>query len=105
MESELSFLISLLLNDDVPKDIRVLLKDRIKAVEESFKKPTIPIPIPGAYVPLQAQSTQRILDQMEQPLPIITSPAVANAIAERQKAVSIAVSGSPEKGRISPRKF
>lgn len=41
-----------------------------------------------------------------QPVAVIAqTPAAAAAIADRQNAISQAISGKPEKGRTSPRKF
>ena len=77
----------------------------------------------------QSPSTQRILDEMAaegqqepvndrigtpmasgpnatpQGLPIAQTPAAAAALAARQDAINIAISGREEKGRTSPRKF
>lgn len=108
MDSELSFLISLLLNDDVPKEIKALLKDRIKLVEESYKaKPQI-VAHPGFGGIIQAQSTQRILSEMPQEVPIqaaTVSPVAAQALANRAQLMADASSGRKEPGRTSPRKF
>ena len=72
----------------------------------------------------QSPSTQRILDQMaaegsvvpeaapayqrepvSMPDQIAQTPAAAAALAARNEAIRIAVSGKEEKGRTSPRKF
>jgi hypothetical protein len=104
--TELSFLISLLLNDELPKSLKQTVADRIKEVELKL----VPSVQPRAPAGNQAASTQKILDEMamnpipvEQPLP--QTQAAAQALAHRQQLIAQATSGVAEKGRTSPRKF
>ena len=85
MDSELSFLIKLLLDHKLPKITKDLVASRVKEVEAAFK--TIPIPIIPAFVPpavpatyvkpvkdpnAQSPSTMKILqDGGPLPVPII----------------------------------
>lgn len=131
--TELSFLISLLLNDDVTKPVKLLIADRIKEVEARPGPVWVnPQALHNIYTPVssksaQSPSTQRILDEMaaegqpvamierpampgevssnEQNTIIASTPAAAQALAARQQAIANATSGRSEKGRTSPRKF
>lgn len=125
--TELGFLLDLLLeHDELPKDIRLKIKDRIKEIEvrpitQGFGL-TLPQTIPGQVtcIPphLAGQAPSTIKNFMkDNPMPlndlspeavptsIVTSPAAAQALQARQAAISQGISGKPEKGRTSPRKF
>jgi hypothetical protein len=108
--TELSFLLDLLLNHKLPKATKEAITGRIKEIETLAHQPTITQPQWQPRPPRNAQSpsTQRILDEMAQEpsvSQIAQTPAVAAALAARQEAISIALSGKEEKGRSSPRKF
>jgi len=127
--SELSFLLELLLSHKLAKGTKEAITDRIKEVERRLvqpQQPNVPMSGPQAVRPArsaQSPSTQRILDEMAaegasliQPNPvspespgipaqIAQTPAAALALAARQEAINIAVSGKEERGRTSPRKF
>lgn len=123
MISELSFLIELLLNHKLPTATKQLVKGRIEDVEKSYStvRPVTniaPRPLPAGAA-IQAASTQAILDRNPDlanatynvaPIPvpveqIAQTQATANALASRAAAINQAMSGNPEKGRTSPRKF
>lgn len=122
--SELSFLIQLLLNDDVPVKVKLLLADRIKEVETNLVTPPAFVPDPiggGTYYPSrspnnpnrQAPSTQAALERHglipdAAPVPveqIAQTPAAAAALAQRSAIIAGARSGKPQDGATSPHKF
>jgi hypothetical protein len=107
--TELSFLLSLLLDQKLNKAVKQLIKDRIKDIETAAPRPQARSIVQPTG---QSPSTQRILDEMaaegkELPIPthIAQTPATAAALAARQQAIAQAVSGKQEAGRTSPRKF
>lgn len=130
--TELSFLLELILDDEVPAAIKIKLKKRIKVVEASMTTSAAPlmnrvnmpvvnsftqnaaIPLPpelqgqspstvakllGADLPFKAPSAP------PQPAVVAQTLAAAQAMASRQETIANAMSGKPEKGRTSPRKF
>jgi hypothetical protein len=93
--SELAFLLDLLLNhDELPKDVRTIIKDRIVLVEANSTQP---------YKPVQRPTSPYIEPTV--PGVAVASQAASEALASRGQAIAIANSGTPEKGRTSPRKF
>lgn len=112
MRSELSFLMDLFLNDEVPPPIKKMVADRIREVEETLTQQPVPrgpfpvvvASVPG--VPKQAPSMQRIMEANPDilPPPPIT-PGAAAAIQARAKLIQNAANEKPEPGRTSPRKF
>lgn len=131
--TEMSFLLELLLNEKLSKTAKEKITARIKEVETMLNTTRITIPagvqIPQALPPaaivngaMQSPSTiaalqrqaaagvpapdaQRIGQHEEAPAVVIASPAAAQAIHSRQVAIGHAISGKPEQGRTSPRKF
>jgi hypothetical protein len=112
--TELSFLLELLLTHKLAKGTKEAITNRIKEIETRhivFTQPAFPQQSIRQPRTAQAASTQRILDEMAlepQPAPpeqVAQSPAAAMALAARQEAINIALSGKEEKGRSSPRKF
>lgn len=133
--SELSFLIDLLLTEKLSKSVKTKVKDRVIEVEALLTSgpPTIRIPIPAKYNPAdlpphiagQSPSTiAKFLEHQAQGLPPVTSigevvshavpsppavvaatPQTAAALQKREQAIQTALSGKPEPGRTSPRKF
>ena len=126
--TELSFLLELLLEHELPKATQTLIKERVKEIQ--VQQPiAYAAPIQRPSRTSQAASTQRILDQMAEqqglgpvqmstamdvasqvqaqttPNQIAQTPAAAMAMAQRAEAIRIATSGVEEKGRTSPRKF
>jgi len=113
--TELSWLVQLLLNDLLPKELKELVAHRIQEVEARYTKPTIVVPPsrPIEYNPTtyQSPSTQAILDKDINPIQqvvaptVIASQAAAQAINARQQAINEAMSGKPLHGATSPTKF
>lgn len=130
--SELSFLIELLLNHDLPKASKDLIASRIKEVEINLTANTslkYPPPINVTYVTpdkktAQAPSTLAIMAKhgdlpemapafippVEQVAQIAQTPAAAVALNARNEAISKAaaskpLAGKPDSGRTSPRKW
>lgn len=125
--TELSFLLELLLNHKLPKVTREAVTARVKEVEQGLTHPysqqaravpTLPQAVPP-HLAGQAPSTIAALMRhegegkppivpipVEAPPPVIAvTPAAQAALAERNALINQAVSGKPEKGRTSPRKF
>ncbi len=132
MTSELSFLLDILLNHKLPKPTREAVTARIKEVEARLTQPSQRVAAPSqmvAAVPphLAGQSASTIAAMMRheqnvpappiavaaaaqvdhpQPVAVIAqTPAAQAALADRQAAISGAISGKPAPGRTSPRKF
>lgn len=118
--SELSFLIQLLLNDDVPVKVKLLLADRIKEVEANLTvRPVAPQPAARPAPQMQAASTLAALERHGMidmavgsagalPVPIeqiAQTPAAAAALAQRNAIMQGAASGKPQAGATSPHKF
>lgn len=118
MKSEISFLLDLILDEELSPAVQKLCRRRIRDLESNV----VSRPIVATQTPIrvntgavQAPSTQRLLDEMASqtgaPVPIepVTHIAqtaqAAAAMAARQSAINIAISGKPEAGRTSPRKF
>ncbi len=121
--TELSFLIELLLKHKLPPATKSLIAERIKDVEvylnNSGNRGVVPARTlnvqPVTTVP-QAASTLAALARHADaglPTPEIVTPVVQvaqtpmamQAMNNRSAAISAAISGKPEKGRTSPRKF
>lgn len=95
--TELSFLIELVLDEELPLKHRKICAERIKEVEGKLA------PQPVSY---QAPSMQRIMS--EAAAAEATTPhtaAASRALQARQQLINQAVSGKAEPGRTSPRKF
>lgn len=100
--TEIQFLVDIILNHKLQPEVRDKFVARIGEVEATLTKPQRITS--GAVLSMQAPSTQKILEEMSQE-PIINSPVAAQALQARQQAIAQATSGTPEKGRTSPRKF
>jgi len=129
MISELSFLISLLLEHRLLPSVKKVIAERIKEVEAKTATPgprisnwpiiNTTVSVPPDPKTAQAPSTQRILDEMAAsapvappadpaPQPVVTSPVVAQALSSRAQLLRGATSKKgpivdEETGR--PRKF
>lgn len=118
--TELSFLLDLLLNHKLGKITKDALTERIKSIET--KQPyASPSDHRYSAVPFGATVSQRMpidisINSTHTPLPldphppaiavgVAQTPVAQAALAQRQQAISIAISGKEEKGRSSPRKF
>ena len=121
MNTELSFLMELFLDDELPKTTRAKIKDRIKEVEASLapKQPQMFVPagmktfppsqpMEETIIARQAPSMQRLMqnnpDLIPKP-PVPVTPAAAQALVARQALINGAMSEKPEPGRKSPRKI
>ncbi len=115
MKSELSFLLELALDDEVPKPIKTKVVQRIRDVEKTYGGDgPLPVKVQKKAYPIspnlahQAPSTQRILEQNPDLIPKAPVPVTreaAEALNHRQALINGALNEKPEKGRTSPRKF
>lgn len=127
MKTELSFLLELFLDDEVPADTKKKVAKRIKEVEEGFLTPktqlisapnnhqhNVPLIVNSPVVAQQSPSMQRLMAQNPDLIPaVVTAPAIttpetpaaAQALLARQNAIRSGRSEKPEPGRTSPRKF
>ena len=113
MKSELSFLMDLFLNEEVPTPIKKLVSARIKEVEKSLtERPTQQV-VPRETLTMQkfvtsnqAPSMQRIIEAHPDVLPPSpVTPAAAQALQARAALLQRGLSEKPEPGRTSPRKI
>lgn len=106
--TELSFLINLLMNHKLQKVTKDLIAERITEVEANFNaKHPMPVNTTGVA---QAPSTLALLEKHGalppgEGAPIAQTAATAAAMASRQQAIAQQLSGKPEKGATSPRKW
>ncbi len=113
--TELTFLLELLLNHKLPKPTREAVTARVREVEQGLSAPRMgPAPLQSlgnvpAHLANQAPSTIAAMmkhPDLAPPIPIpAQTPAAQAAMNARQEAINLAISGKPEKGRTSPRKF
>lgn len=119
--TELTFLLDLLLNHKLPVATRVAVTERIRQVEASLlmaPAPARPMPVPP-HLANQSPSTvaalQRhpdLIAELAKAQPVVSpvaviahTPEAQAAMSARQQAIDLAITGKPEKGRTSPRKF
>lgn len=130
MRTELTFLLELFLDEEVPSGTKKKLAERIKEVEEGFSKPATTYNmaprqafVPGlseaqaAQVPnnplvaVQSPSMQRLMASNPDLIPAVpvpptpATPAAAEALKQRAAIMRNGMSEKPEPGRTSPRKF
>lgn len=117
MKSELSFLLELILDEQVPQPVKTRLVKRVQEVEKNYVSPHQqtrsasqgPKALAGnPVVATQSPSMQRLMEQNPDLIPkppTPTSAAAAKALADRQALINQAISGKEEKGRASPRKI
>ncbi len=133
--TELTFLLELLLNHKLPKPTREAVTARVREVEaqlsgpkpgQQWPMPPMPMgpPMPPNIPPhLVGQAPSTIAAMMRHPdmgAPVVSqpathapapvaqvavTPAAQAAMSQRQESINLAISGKPEKGRTSPRKF
>lgn len=116
--SELTFLLELLLNHRLQKTTKDIIIGRIKEVEQGLPLRASPSVVSGFVhtgVSNQAPSTQAFLarnpDLIPPPPPpapvevVAQTPATVAAMNARQAMINQAISGKPEVGLSSPRKF
>ena len=120
MQTELSFLLDLLLNHPLQKGTKRAITARITEVEQSLpwstqvslSSPVSPPVITTPSIALQAPSTQAILlanpdliPKATQPEIIAKTPEAIKALESRQAAINAAITGTVEKGQTRPRRF
>lgn len=116
--TELTFLMELFLEDELPKPIKKKIVERIREVEKTFEERDVPrnAAIRPVYSPApqgeefanQAPSMQRIMQQNPELIPkppVPVTPAAAQALAARQALLMSAGMEKPEPGRNSKRKM
>jgi len=117
MKTERVFLMELFLDDELPKKIKNMIKDRFQELEEKPDYPTRGVttsgylthsnnPVVETVVAQQSPSMQRLMQQNpdlipKPPQPV--TPAAAEALARRQALLNSA--GKEEKGSTRPRKI
>ena len=124
MGSELSFLIELLLNHELPVATKHLIAERIKEVEQGLTaRPPAPVTWPP-QVPLRNQQSPSTLAAMakhaglevtpppemppipEQPVAVIAqTPQAAAAMNSRNAAISASIAGKTDKVTGRPKKW
>ena len=92
--TELSFLLELFLNHKLPKATKTAITERIATIQTHTQAPMLSRQGIAATAP-----TGPIVTQVAQ------TPAAAEAVAARERAIQAAMSDKPEQGRTSPRKF
>src|SRR4051812_23195784 len=110
MTSELSFLIELLLKHKLPVATKDMVAQRIAEIEEKYSRPAdgrfTPLPGGGIYESPGYLAKQHPALPPPPPVAVIAqTPEAQAAMASRQAAINQALSGKPEKGQTSPRKF
>lgn len=115
MRTERTFLMELFLDDDLPKPIKIKIKERFEEMETWQEHP---IPMRSSIQPIdvigpgllnqQSPSMQRLMQQNpdlipKPPQPV--TPAAAQALAARQALLNSAGNEKPENGRKTPRKI
>ncbi len=126
--TEFGFLLDLLLNHKLPKATKEALIDRIKEVEGRLTQSVMMVPRGSGITPAQistvpphlvGQAPSTIAAMMRhpdlvaqiapaEPAPVAViaqTPAAQAAMNARQETINQAMSGKPDKGRTSPRKF
>jgi len=118
MRTERVFLMELFLDDELPKAIKIKIKERFQELEEAGtglgQNIRIAMGQMESYESIspaisnQSPSTQRILmqnpDLIPKP-PTPVTPQAAAALAQRQALINGAGKEKPEEGRRSPRKI
>lgn len=112
MKSELSFLLELILDEQVPQPVKARLVRRVQEVEKNYTaQPTQTVSrkiTNNPVVAAQSPSMQRVMEQNPDLIPKAPIPenaATAAALQQRQAMINVALSGKEEKGRTAPRKF
>jgi len=119
--TELSFLIDLLLNHELPKPTKDLIADRIRDVEAKISHPMRVNLSPPPVGQLQAASTLAAMARHADPSLVIApapempkiepvaviaqTPATAAAMNHRNETISAAIAGKVDKSNGRPRKW
>lgn len=114
MKTERVFLMDLFLDDELPKNIKLKIKDRFQEMDEphyvvprGHTNSTIATDSNITFFGPQAPSMQRLMQQNPDLIPkppTPTTPAAAQALAARTALLQNAGNEKPENGRKSPRK-
>lgn len=129
MTSELGFLIDLILDDALPKEIKARVASRIKEVEERYSQRPVQVQLsPPSFItptgPQQAASTLAAMARhvaadpsliiapppVMPPVPVVIeqiaqTPATAAAMNQRNETIAQAISGKVDKTTGRPRKW
>lgn len=124
MMTELSFLIDLLLNEKLSKSAKEKVRERVSEVEKVFASATQfvrapnPPPPPPSVINGAPQAPSTVAAMQRQalvegsagvlstlPVVVAATPQATQAVQSRDTAINQALSGKPEPGRTSPRKF
>ena len=114
MDTELTFLLTLLLEHKLTQPTKKLITERIKVVEAQYNaQPQQPVKRIAPSGPVQSPSTQAMLDRdgpITTPQIVAQTPETAQALVKRQQVIQAAANADPfgskpEPGRTSPRKF
>lgn len=114
MKSELSFLLELVLDDQIPRPVKTRLVARIRDVEKNYCATPqvvsrgIKAQISSPIVASQSPSMQKLMADNPDLIPKSSVPVTAQAagaLAQRQALINNALKEKPEAGRTSPRKF
>lgn len=101
MTTELSFLLDLLFEHELPKEVCFRLKERIKEVEKLLISGPKP-PEPVARAVAQVQTKGEIATM---PINVAQSPEAQKAMESRQQAIADSIAGKIDKVAGKPRKF
>ena len=106
MESEIQWLINILLEQKLSPAIKALFLTRIADVEKSLRpQPRQPVHLPPPTNQNQSHGSTCHVPAHMQDEPITNSPVVQQALQARNQVIQQAMTGKPEAGRTSPRKF
>lgn len=99
MESEIQWLLHILLEQKLSPQVKKMFLARIGEVEKSLK------PQPRVLLNSNPGATSHIPEHMIPLEDVGQTQAAQHAIAARQQTIAQAMSGKSEIGRTSPRKF
>lgn len=104
MTTDIKWLVDILLNYKLPEPVKELFIARIGQIEESLhQQPAKPIIQLQPPIMMQAPSTQRILDEIANEIPVVKAkPVQIPAVIDKETGRAIINTG---KGTSGPRKF
>lgn len=120
--SDLSAWVHLIIQFEIPKEAKEFALEQIKRIEARLEEPrsnpivmraaaTTPAQVPAHLANQSASTIANLMKELPEPeleAPSIQAPTsaiAAQALASRQAAIASAMSGKPDPGRRSPRKF
>ncbi len=114
MKTERVFLMELFLEEKLPREIKILIKNRFQELDEPTQRERTENLSPLAHmyseesaIAKQSPSMQKLMQQNPDLIPkppVPVTPAAAQALAARQALLNSAGKEKPENGRTSPRK-